>query len=164
MPMTITEKIIAAHAGRDAVRPLDHALRQAQGREHGRTARAALRFDRAHRPERVEGRFSKGGDGAVITRLVHIAAVKNPARKPGNGDKFYVTGIPRNSPAATYMWTQQNPETAQFISGFGVGCYEGASNDTVITGGTLQFEQGRMWGQAAGALGPAIPVMLGGQN
>ena len=25
MPMTITEKIIAAHAGRDAVRPLDHA-------------------------------------------------------------------------------------------------------------------------------------------
>ena len=48
MPMTITEKIIAAHAGRDAVRPLDHALRQAQGREHGRTARG--------RPEPVEGR------------------------------------------------------------------------------------------------------------
>jgi hypothetical protein len=33
------------------------------------------------------------GDGAVLARLVHIAAAKNPARKPGSGDKFYVTGI-----------------------------------------------------------------------
>jgi len=67
-------------------------------------------------------------------------------------------------PAASYMWLQQNPETAQFISGFSVGCYEGYSNDTVITGGTPYFEHGRMWGQAAGAVGPAIPVMFGGKN
>ena len=38
--------------------------------------------------------YPASGDGNVRARLDHIAAAKNPARKPGNGDKFYVTGIP----------------------------------------------------------------------
>ena len=52
-------------------RPLDHALRRAQGREHNRTARAALRF-------------SKGGDRAGTGRLDKSGDVSGLASRHGD--------------------------------------------------------------------------------
>jgi len=72
-------------------RPLDHALRQAQGREHGRTARAALRFskggNRKRGGKRQAGRAGVAGchpdrSGGVSPWSLSFAVCRLPACPP----------------------------------------------------------------------------------